>query len=81
MEKLTFVTDDGEETEFEIIADTRLRGVNYLLVYSTDEEDALILKDISEESEKESRYVFVDDEAELAAVAGVFEEDLDLTIE
>ena len=39
--------------------------------------EALILKDISEDSNEEAAYVPVDDESELAAVMKIFEEMLD----
>ena len=52
MEKLTFVTEDQESVDFYIIEETRVNGINYLLVTeSEDEEDeeaeAYILKDTS----------------------------------
>lgn len=79
MEKLTFITEDNEEAEFYIVADTRIGGVNYLLVTDSeeDEAEAYILKDTADEGETESRYVFVEDDAEFEAVAKMFEEDLD----
>ena len=40
MEKLTFVTEDQESVDFYIIEETRVNGINYLLVTeSEDEED------------------------------------------
>ena len=50
MEKLTFVTEDQESVDFYIIEETRVNGINYLLVTeSEDEEDeeaeAYILKE------------------------------------
>ena len=61
MEKLTFVTEDQESVDFYIIEETRVNGINYLLVTeSEDEEDeeaeAYILKDTSKaEYEKHSQ--------------------------
>ena len=50
MEKIRFVPDGQDAVEFYVLEQTRLGGVNYLLV--TDREDgdadALILKDLSE---------------------------------
>ena len=59
MEKLTFVTDDNENVELYIIAETRANGVNYLLVTdSSDEEDTdaecYILKDTSSEADADA---------------------------
>ncbi len=86
MEKLTFVTDDNEELELFIIEETRINGVNYLLVTdseddSTDEAAAFILKDTSAEGDAEAVYVFVDDETEFDSVGKIFDElleDIDL---
>lgn len=81
MEKLIFTNENNEEIEFDIVAQTRVTGVNYLLVaYESEdgeEEDALILKDISSESDPESQYVMVDDDAEFDAVARIFQDELE----
>ena len=48
---------------------------------ASPEQGKAILKDLSEDGEAESTYVFVEDDEEMAAVAGVFEnmlEDVDL---
>ena len=49
MEKITFVTDDGGKEEFYVEEQTRINGVNYILVSDSkdDEANAYILKDIS----------------------------------
>ena len=86
MEKLVFTSDDGEKIEFEIIADTRIGGTDYLLVAacgrdnSDEETEAMILKDISPSDSEESSYVIVEDDAEADAVARVFEEDCDIEL-
>lgn len=84
MEKIVF-TPEGEEApvEFYVLEQTRIGGSNYILVTDTQDGDgeAWILKDLSEDGEAESTYVFVEDDEEMAAVAGVFEnmlEDVDL---
>lgn len=81
MEKLIFTNENNEEIEFDIVAQTRVTGVNYLLVaYESEDgedEDALILKDISSESDPESQYVMVDDDAEFDAVARIFQDELE----
>ena len=38
MEKLTFVTEDQESVDFYIIEETRVNGINYLLVTESEEE-------------------------------------------
>ena len=82
MEKLTFVTEDQESVDFYIIEETRVNGINYLIVTeSEDEEDeeaeAYILKDTSEDGDKDGCYVFVEDDTEFDAVYKVFEVMLD----
>ena len=84
--KLTFVTEDQESVDFYIIEETRVNGINYLLVTeSEDEEDeeaeAYILKDTSKAEDTEAVYEFVESEEELDAVSRIFAElleDMDL---
>ena len=86
MEKLTFVTEDQESVDFYIIEETRVNGINYLLVTeSEDEEDeeaeSYILKDTSKAEDTEAVYEFVESEEELDAVSRIFAElleDMDL---
>ena len=83
-EKITFETEDGQKEEFYVVEETKLNGVNYLLVADSEEEDAecLILKDMSAEDEQEALYVMVEDDVELEAVMKVFAELLeDVVIE
>ncbi len=83
MEKLIFITPDTqEEVQFYIIEQTRINGMNYLLVTESDEEEteAYILKDTSKTEESDSIYEMVEDE-ELEAISKVFSElleDIDL---
>ena len=89
MEKISFVTEDGTTEEFFVIEETRVAGVNYLMVTDMDSEDddeavAYILKDTSSEQDTEACYVFVEDDRELDAVSAVFEEllsDSDYSVE
>lgn len=84
MEKITFVPDDQEEAvEFYVLEETRIGGVDYILVTDSEEGDAecLILKDMSRAEDAEGLYVIVEDETELDSVFGVFEqmmEDVDI---
>ena len=83
MEKIKFLAD-GEETEFFVLEQTRVNGTSYILVTDSEEWDAecLILKDRSEREDTDSIYEIVEDDTELAAVSGVFEELLeDIEIE
>ena len=79
MEKLTFQGKDGEQAEFYVLEQTRVNGVNYLLVADSEEDDGecLILKEMASEEEQESLYEIVEDEQELSAVLTVFEQLLD----
>ncbi len=85
MEKIVFSPEEGEAVEFYVLEQTRLGGINYILVADSEEEDAeaLILKDISAAEDAESLYETVTDEVELDAVATVFSnmlEDVDLEL-
>lgn len=78
-QKLSFNTEDGESIELYVIEQTRIGGKNYLLV--TEEADgdgeAMILRDLSGDTDQESIYEFVEDDDELQAVGSVFESMLD----
>lgn len=81
MEKLKFELEDGTVVEFFVEEQTKVNGVNYLLVTDSqeDEADAYILKDVSKEEDKVANYVMVDDDVELAALSKVFQEMLEDT--
>lgn len=72
--KITFCTEQGETQEMIVFEQTRISGVNYLLVSPQDDDVCYILKDVSEESDEQSTYVEIEDEVEYDAVAKVFEE-------
>ena len=80
MEKIEFITDDNEVVNFYILEETRINGVNYILVTDSEEDEdaeAFILKDTSSAQSMESSYEF----NELEAVGKVFSElleDIDL---
>ncbi len=76
LEKITFNPNGEEPVEFFVLEQTRISGVDYILVTDFEEGDgeALILKDMSKEDEPDSVYAIVDDDEELKAVAGVFED-------
>ncbi len=84
MEKIIFTPEDGEPVEFYILEQTRIGGIDYILVTDAQDGDgeALILKDMSDPEDAEALYEIVEDEAELDAVAAVFGnmlEDVDLS--
>lgn len=73
--KVTFQLEQGDSESFYVLEQTRIGGVDYILVADCEEGDgeAMILKDISEDGDEEGIYTVVSDEDELDAVAGVFE--------
>ena len=75
------VSETGEEVEFYVIEQTRINNTNYILVTEdeedTEEAEAYILKDLSEDSDAEAIYEFVEDDEELEYVSKIFAEILD----
>ena len=82
-EKLIFTTDEGEEVEFTPAAQIRMGGRDYLLVTyeEGEEEEALILKDVSPADSDEAVYEPVEDDAEIEALLPLFEEAMDVPTE
>ena len=76
MEKISFGLADGEEdAQFYVLEQTTIRGINYLLVTDSEEDEAetWILKEIPQEGkETEAVYEIVDEDGELDAVSKVF---------
>ena len=75
MEKLTFRSDDGEAIEYFVLAETTVKGIQYLLVTEEEEgdSDAMILKGVaSDENPEESVFEAVGDEDELAVAMEAF---------
>ena len=79
LEKITFHPEGEEPVDFYVLEQTRIGGYNYILVTDVEEGDgeALILKDISKDGDEESIFLIVEDDEELEAVSGVFENMLD----
>ena len=80
IEQIAFQTDEGEVLFF-VLEETRVNGVNYLLVSEDAEDDTecYIMKDTSDETEAEAVYEFVENEEELRALGKIFAELLDDT--
>ena len=76
LEKITFCPEGDEPVDFYVLEQTKIAGVNYILVTDVEEGDgeALILKDLAQAEDTESIYEIVSDEDELNAVAGIFED-------
>ena len=84
LEKISFMPESGEPVEFYVLEQTKIGGIDYILVTDTEDDDgeALILKDISDPNETDALYEIVEDDEELKAVATVFGnmlEDVDLS--
>lgn len=79
LEKITFRPDGEEPVEFYVLEQTRIGGVNYILVTDVEEGDgdALILKDLSEDGDEEGVFSIVSEDEEFSAVAGIFQNMLD----
>ena len=82
MEKIQFVTEDNENVEFYVIEETKINGMNYLLVTDSEEDGdeeaaAYILKDLSSDDDEEADYEFVEDDDEIEYVSKIFSEILD----
>ncbi|MDW2799335.1 DUF1292 domain-containing protein [Clostridium boliviensis] len=79
--KITLTNDDGEEIVFYVLEETRINGMNYLLVTDTTDEDeegeCYILKDLSKRDEEEALYEFVEDDNEIDYLFKIFSELLD----
>lgn len=82
MEKIQFTFADTNETvDFYVLEETKINGMQYLLVTDSDDEEeeaeAYILKDLSAETDEESIYEMVEDDKELEAVSRIFAEELE----
>jgi hypothetical protein len=77
-EKITLVTDDGESVDFYVLEETRVNGMDYLMVTDSEEDDeegdCYILKDISGSEDSEAVYEFVENDDELDYLFKIFTE-------
>jgi len=75
-EAIAFTDENGEVKEFFVEEQTRVNGVDYLLVAEEAEGEceALILKDVSAPDDKEAAYSVLGEGDELEAVAKIFAE-------
>jgi len=81
MKKIAFTCDNGEKVDFFVVEQTIIGSIRYLLVTDGEEDDqeaeALILKDVSADTDQDACYVEVSNDDEYEAVARVFQEMLD----
>lgn len=85
---ITLETDDGESVEFYVLEETKINGMNYLLVTDAEEDDedgdCYILKDMSKAEEADAVYEFVEDDDEMDYLFKIFSElmeDMDVDLE
>ncbi len=86
--KITMETDDGEQVDFYVLEETRINGMNYLLVTDAEEDDqegeCYILKDRSKAEDAQALYEFVEDDDEMDYLYKIFTElmdDMDVELE
>ena len=82
-----FVDEDGENEELTVLCQTKLAGVNYLLVSDAEVEDLedddatvdvfIIKEEGTTEDGEDVVYKIVEDEKEIITVSKVFEEMMD----
>ncbi|MFR3728870.1 DUF1292 domain-containing protein [Lacrimispora sp.] len=79
--KITLATDTGESVDFFVLEETRINGMNYLLVTDAADDDeegeCYILKDLSKREESDALYEFVEDDNEIDYLFKIFSELLD----
>ncbi|MCD8082574.1 MAG: DUF1292 domain-containing protein [Clostridiales bacterium] len=87
-EKISLRTDTGESVDFYVLEETRINGMNYLMVTDAEQDDedgeCYILKDVSKPEDPEAAYEFVEREEELDSLGRIFAElteDMDIEIE
>ena len=72
-EKITLQTDTGEAVDFFVLEETRINGMNYLLV-TDSEEEGYILKDVSKAEDSDAVYEFVENDDEMDYLFKIFTE-------
>lgn len=76
-EKIVLQNEDGESIGFYVLEETRINGMNYILVTDSDgDEDGecYIMKDISSAEDQEAVYEFVENDDELDFLYRIFTE-------
>ncbi len=76
-EKITLETDTGESVDFYVLEETRISGMNYLMVTDSGEDEdgeCYILKDVSRPDESDAVYEFVENDDELEYLFKIFTE-------
>ena len=80
-EKKITLVDEEQTIELYVVEETRLSGINYLLVTDAEDDEeegsCYILKDMSKAEDADALYEFVEDEEELEDLIKIFGELLD----
>mgnify|MGYP001149208814 FL=1 len=80
-EKKITLVDEEQTIELYVVEETRLSGINYLLVTDAEDDEeegsCYILKDMSKAEDADALYEFVEDEEELEDLMKIFGELLD----
>lgn len=86
-EKITLQTDTGEAVDFYVLEETRINGMNYLMVTDSEEDEdgeCYVLKDVSGSADSEAVYEFVENDDELDYLYRIFAElleDMDVDLQ
>lgn len=76
--KITLQTEEGESVDFYVLEETRINGMNYLMVTDAAEDDeegeCYVLKDLSKPEDSDAIYQFVESEDELDYLYKIFSE-------
>ena len=76
-ERITLLTDTGEAVDFYVLEETRINGMNYLMVTDTKEDEdgeCYVLKDLSGSADSEAVYEFVENDDERDYLYRIFSE-------
>ena len=75
--KITFIDEEGNAKEFYVLEETRLSGINYILVTDAEEDEdgeCYVMKDVSAPEDPYAVYNFVEEDDELESVFRIFSE-------
>ena len=76
-EKITLQTDTGESVDFYVLEETRINGMNSLLVTDSEAEEdgeCSILMDVSKAEDSDAVYEFVENDDEMDYLFKIFTE-------
>ena len=83
--KITLLADDDQPVEFYVLEETKINGMNYLMVTDAKEDEdgeCYLLKDLSGPEDAEAVYEFVENEDEIDYLLKIFTELLeDMNVE